>query len=441
MPPTNFKNNETHSPPVNNQPHILEYITKTEEVYTFDISTETCSQYGFFHGDRVQTPRGPATIIGIHDYHVWFHIDGDRGASFWDGYRSYEQLLGLGISLIIESPIILQEEIRIGEYRVKRIEHMQKQVNIMLQNENGPCPLIAIANILSLRGAIQLEPSNSSAITVDQVVKIITNFLREKYPNISPEEFDTYTKVLSDFKIGLDVNFGFKNCNDFETNQKTKIFDLLEIRMVHGWLVDPNFKDEYEALGSLFIDDVMLKLVQLAEREHKQHPSSPNTNEQPQTTTSEKQEKPSDKIQFTPEQGKIVDNFLKSTSHQLTEYGLAKLRETLKQDELVVFFRNNHFSTLIKHNGLLYNLVTDIGYERERLVVWDLLDSVDGDSQLLDGNFISMKEVHKQEVINTAILYGFSQPSIDEAIKECTKPNEEINLDKVLNWLNLHCNQ
>lgn len=65
---------------------------------------------------------------------------------------------------------------------------------------------------------------------------------------------------------------------------------------------------------------------------------------------------------------------------------------------------------------------------------------VDGDSQLVNGNFVNMKEVQKEEIINTALLYGFSESNIDEAIKECSK-NEPLNIDKVLNWLNLHCNQ
>lgn len=59
----------------------------------------------------------------------------------------------------------------------------------------------------------------------------------------------------------------------------------------------------YDAIGTLFIDDVMLKLVQLAERDHKQHPSSPPSSIEQPTTPSEKQEKPSDKIQFSSEQG------------------------------------------------------------------------------------------------------------------------------------------
>lgn len=79
---------------------------------------------------------------------------------------------------------------------------------------------------------------------------------------------------------------------------------------------------------------------------------------------------------LTQEEGLVIEDFLHNTSHQLTDYGIQKLLEAVQEDEYVIFFRNNHFSTLIKHGNKLFNLVTDIGYERERNIVWDLLASV-----------------------------------------------------------------
>jgi hypothetical protein len=45
---------------------------------------------------------------------------------------------------------------------------------------------------------------------------------------------------------------------------------------------------------------------------------------------------------------------------------------------LCAFFRNNHFSTMLKKDGRLYLLVTDTGYAGEASVVWELLDEIDG---------------------------------------------------------------
>ncbi len=46
-----------------------------------------------------------------------------------------------------------------GVYAVKWIEFLNDKIPIILQNENGPCPLLAIANILLLRKQIELKVS------------------------------------------------------------------------------------------------------------------------------------------------------------------------------------------------------------------------------------------------------------------------------------------
>ena len=38
---------------------------------------------------------------------------------------------------------------------------------------------------------------------------------------------------------GLDVNVRFRNITDFEFTQECATFDLLDIPLVHGWLVSP----------------------------------------------------------------------------------------------------------------------------------------------------------------------------------------------------------
>ena len=69
----------------------------------------------------------------------------------------------------------------------------------------------------------------------------------------------------------------------------------------------------------------------------------------------------------------VLDDFLASSASQLTKGGLASALAKVKERELVVFFRNNHFSTAFKLNGVLYNLVTDLGYLGEPDVVWEVL--------------------------------------------------------------------
>jgi hypothetical protein len=44
-------------------------------------------------------------VIGVRDTFIWFHIEGDRGASYWDNGKSYEDLLKIGIVPAIEEEV------------------------------------------------------------------------------------------------------------------------------------------------------------------------------------------------------------------------------------------------------------------------------------------------------------------------------------------------
>jgi len=86
--------------------------------------------------------------------------------------------------------------------------------------------------------------------------------------------------------------------------------------------------------------------------------------------------------------GAILETFLNCTGHQLTQIGLIQLHEGLKEGELCVLFRNNHFGTLTKHDdGHLYLLVTDLGYANSPAIVWERLDVIDGDTEYFNANF------------------------------------------------------
>ncbi|KAI4303485.1 hypothetical protein MLD38_039108 [Melastoma candidum] len=96
-----------------------------------------------------------------------------------------------------------------------------------------------------------------------------------------------------------------------------------------------------------------------------------------------------DKI--TPQQGELVRNFLRKSASQLTIYGLFSLQESLKERELCVFFRNNHFSTMFKYEGELYLLATDQGYLNQPDLVWEKLNEVNGDTVFVTSNFKEFK--------------------------------------------------
>ncbi|KAK3259399.1 hypothetical protein CYMTET_31601, partial [Cymbomonas tetramitiformis] len=83
----------------------------------------------------------------------------------------------------------------------------------------------------------------------------------------------------------------------------------------------------------------------------------------------------------------VIRQFLDSTRSQLTWSGLAELRSRARPEELAVFFRNNHFSTLTKVNDELHLLLTDAGYGDQSEIVWEKLSEVNGDSTFMNSEF------------------------------------------------------
>ena len=69
-------------------------------------------------------------------------------------------------------------------YHLKWIMWHDKKTPIVTQNENGPCPLIAISNILLLRGKIIL-PSVMEIITAKQLMDYIGDMILQNVPKVS----------------------------------------------------------------------------------------------------------------------------------------------------------------------------------------------------------------------------------------------------------------
>lgn len=63
-----------------------------------------------------------------------------------------------------------------------------------------------------------------------------------------------------------------------------------------------------------------------------------------------------------------VQDFLNRTASQLTPSGIAALFNQMSDGEIAVLFRNNHFNTMLKRDGMLYVLLTDEGFLFETVV-------------------------------------------------------------------------
>ncbi|XP_035485365.1 ubiquitin carboxyl-terminal hydrolase MINDY-2 isoform X2 [Scophthalmus maximus] len=251
-------------------------------------------------------------------------------------------------------------------YHIKWIKWREENTPIITQNENGPCPLLAIMNVLLLAWKVKMPPM-MEIITAEQLMEYLGDYILETKPKeITEAQRLNYEQNMSDamavlhkLQTGLDVNVKFTGVRVFEYTPECIVFDLLDIPLYHGWLVDPQMHDIVKAVGNCSYNQLVEKIISC---------------------------KHSDNSELAGE-GIVAEQFLSSTATQLTYHGLCELTSTVQEGELCVFFRNNHFSTMIKYKGQLYLLVTDQGFLTEEKVVWESLHNVDGDGNFCDSEF------------------------------------------------------
>ena len=323
-----------------------------------------------------------------------------------------------------------------------------RDCHILLQNENGPCPLIAAANALLLRGNISL-PAHSirnSVASLEDLTNTLANhaMMHQEHADVSGDDeahrhaishqfIDELLVHIPKFQYGMDVNPKFtQGVTGYEYTSQLGAFDLLRVKLVHGWLVDPQEREVYETIGSDSYNSLVEKVIhgneatselekahgELAELRSAAEtaadacaaataagPPADLLDDQP-IANSEKQqqqqqqrasevtrkiaelERRCDELHDAATRGSLINNFLNTTGHQLTIFGLQVLYEELNNDELCVFFRNNHFATITKHEGILYLLVTDLGYANVPNIVWEKLDVIDGDTEYVNSQFL-----------------------------------------------------
>ncbi|MEQ2294755.1 Ubiquitin carboxyl-terminal hydrolase MINDY-1 [Ameca splendens] len=251
-------------------------------------------------------------------------------------------------------------------YLVKWITWKEKKTPIITQSENGPCPLLAIMNTLFLRWKAKL-PAQTEVVTTEELMAhlgecVLSVTPREKANGMElnfQQNMSDAMAVLPKLSTGLDVNVRFTGVTDFEYTPECIVFDLLNIPLYHGWLVDPQSPEMVAAVGKLSYNQLVEKIIDC-----KHSADSSRVSE-----------------------GLVAEQFLESTATQLSYHGLCELNTTAKEGEISVFFRNNHFSTMIKHKDHLYLLVTDQGFLQEESMVWESLHNVEGDGNFCNSDF------------------------------------------------------
>ncbi|KAI1457866.1 hypothetical protein F4805DRAFT_426660 [Annulohypoxylon moriforme] len=280
---------------------------------------------------------------------------------------------------------------------------------ILVQNANGPCPLVALVNALTLT-TLANQPDTNLIETLRSREQISLNFLLEavvdelvthRYTNLNvslPDMSELYA-FLKGLHTGMNVNPQFipspesvaaykQTCpthnppsedlipGTFENTRDMKLYATFLIPLIHGWL-PPREDPTYDSLTrqATSYDDVQSILFREEELEDKLSNSEMGLTEQEQQLYQ-------DII--------IIKNFLMTSATQLTTWGLEVITKAVPPGHVSILFRNDHFSTLYRHPHTLklFSLVTDAGYYTHDEVVWESLVDVRGErTEFFSGDF------------------------------------------------------
>jgi hypothetical protein len=272
--------------------------------------------------------------------------------------------------------------------------------SILIQNANGPCPLLALVNALvlttppsettALIEALSYREQVSLGLLLDAVFDELTSGRRGDVTQELPDIGDLYSFLIT-LHTGMNVNPRFIASNEaeqgmvapqpgtFEMTKEMRLYSTFGIPLIHGWL--PKRGDEaYLAFqrqkSAQSYEDAQNMQFHAEELEAKLHAEGLSDEEQDVFT---------DVI--------AIREFATAYPTQLSDYGLEVFKQWIKPGQVVILFRNDHFSTMYKQpdNGRLLTLVTDAGYATHDEIVWESLADVNGMySELFSGDFRSV---------------------------------------------------
>ncbi|KAI5073241.1 hypothetical protein GOP47_0011254, partial [Adiantum capillus-veneris] len=157
-------------------------------------------------------------------------------------------------------------------YKTKIVQFLGRSVPIILQNDNGPCPLLAICNVLLLRNNLSLglditevASSRLLSLVAERLIDSNSNIegKNEEYARNQQQNISDALPLLHHLVTGLDVNVRFRSIHDFEFTPECAVFDLLDIGLVHGWLCDPQDEVTSKILAPHSYNTLVEKLVEL----------------------------------------------------------------------------------------------------------------------------------------------------------------------------------
>ncbi|KAJ5626492.1 hypothetical protein N7528_003919 [Penicillium herquei] len=303
------------------------------------------------------------------------------------------QLVPLPRSPMTPAEEARQKEQRAETYSIRQINWKDRtgkmlQSPILIQNKNGPCPLLALINALVLRADPTVQPPIVKALQTREQISLgllIEALFEELITRLGPEDSFPDIEALSQFltilHTGMNVNprLTLETVDSLGTFLQTpdlQLYSTFGVPLIHGWL----------ASWSSPVHDAMTRVAQFHEDIQLLHFRKQELEERimrSESLSSDEEHRMADiqTIQY------FVDIENKT---QLSPFGLTQLSSKLAPGSVSIFFRNDHFSTLYKHpqSHQLFTLVTDAGYANHAEVVWESVVDVTGfNSEFFTGDF------------------------------------------------------
>lgn len=240
---------------------------------------------------------------------------------------------------------------------------------ILLQGDNGPCFLLAYLNTLLLNRSDKIDlrgldalVETSRTVPLDSIVCELTNIFLTLPPSAGGT-LDQFLEVVPELVKGLDVNLCLDDVNVTDFGNRTvlvnQLLELAAIKVVHGFVGTFPSGLSFDQAQDLLIGGAAYGAVD----------GAAGTNDQLVAQ---------------------LQAFFHDNPTQLTDMGLQLLTHddtVLPNDGYAILFRNDHFTTLSKHNQQLFTLVNDEGYRNETSLVWETLTNVSGDERYLTGTY------------------------------------------------------
>ena len=320
-----------------------------------------------------------------------------------------------------------------------------RRSSMLTQNQNGPCPLLALVNALILsssedsHSALGKSLANREQISLGLLIESLMDELTSegRHRDVELPDVDDLNRFLLTLHTGLNANPKFavptapvnlmdyrnsmlhlptegadsSSLESFEETSDIRLYGAFGIPLIHGWL--PEYFHPASAAFSRSAQTYEdAQTIQFGEEELEARLSTNGLS--------------------PPEQQLLQDivtikDFFKAFPTQLTPYGLQLVHDKISPGSFAILFRNDHFSTIFKHpeSGQIFTLVTDAGYATHDEVIWESLVDVSGqDNDLYSGDFRPVGNT-TQNPANQQRESSAQEQIPDEVLGSPTSPTEQ----------------